>query len=146
MSAGTCIRHEFNHLKTGSRCISCKIWVLPDAQGAGAALRPEGLGGIRQGDRLRLVVARLIGREGSIVISIRTPLPSTTRIRALVNAVTHPLRVGRKGWVQVRIVGAVEVQCGIAVAAGDGVAVADEGLVSITSAADGAQILVFDLA
>jgi quercetin 2,3-dioxygenase len=57
--------------------------------------------------------------------------------------VTHVLEPGRKGWVQV-VRGAVTVN-GEAVSSGDGVAVKDEPGLAITSRANGAELLVFDL-
>ena len=58
-------------------------------------------------------------------------------------AVTHVLRPGRRGWVQV-VRGAIEVN-GQSVSAGDGVAVRDEPELTVRSRADGSEVLVFDL-
>jgi quercetin 2,3-dioxygenase len=141
MSAGTGIRHsEFNHSKT-EPVHFLQIWVLPDRKGLAPRYDQKTFPESGKRDRLRLVGSP-DGREGSIVIHQDAAIYDAQLSRG--HAVTHPLEAGRKGWVQV-ISGAVEVN-GKAAAAGDGVALADEGLVSITSAADGAQVLVFDLA
>ena len=68
---------------------------------------------------------------------------STTRCSSRGHAVTHALKAGRKGWVQV-VRGAVEVN-GKAASAGDGVAIENEATSTITSRADGSEILLFDL-
>jgi len=59
------------------------------------------------------------------------------------NSASHELKTGRRGWVQV-VRGAVDVN-GEAASAGDGVAVAGERNLTITSHADDSEILVFDL-
>jgi redox-sensitive bicupin YhaK (pirin superfamily) len=141
MSAGTGIRHsEFNHSKT-EPVHFLQIWVLPDRKGLAPRYDQKVFAESGKRDRLRLVGSP-DGRDGSIVIHQDAAIYDAQL--SLGHTVTHPLEAGRKGWVQV-ISGAVEVN-GKAAAAGDGVAVADEGLLSITSGADGAQVLVFDLA
>ena len=57
--------------------------------------------------------------------------------------VTKPLVSGRRGWVQV-VWGAIDVN-GRPASAGDGVAIKDEAALTVTSRADGSELLVFDL-
>ena len=141
MSAGTGIRHsEFNHSKT-EPVHFLQIWVLPDRKGLAPRYDQKTFAESGKRDRLRLIGSP-DGRDGSIVIHQDAAIYDARLSRG--HAVAHPLKGGRKGWVQV-ISGAVAVN-GKAAAAGDGVAVADEGLVSITAGADGADVLVFDLA
>jgi quercetin 2,3-dioxygenase len=58
-------------------------------------------------------------------------------------AVSHALKPGRKGWVQV-VRGAVEVNAE-SVRAGDGVAAEGESVLRIISREDDSEVLVFDL-
>jgi redox-sensitive bicupin YhaK (pirin superfamily) len=141
MSAGTGIRHsEFNHSKT-EPVHFLQIWLLPDRKGLAPRYDQKTFAESGKRDRLRLVGSP-DGRDGSIVIHQDAAIYDAQL--SLGHAIAHPLKAGRKGWVQV-IAGTVEVN-GKAAVAGDGVAVENEGLLSITSGADGAQVLVFDLA
>ena len=141
MSAGTGIRHsEFNHSKT-QPVHFLQIWLMPDRKGLAPRYDQKTFAESGKRDRLRLVGSP-DGRDGAIVINQDAAIYDAEL--SLGHTVTHPLKAGRKSWVQV-IAGTIEVN-GKTAAAGDGVAVADEGLVSITSSAVGAQVLVFDLA
>jgi redox-sensitive bicupin YhaK (pirin superfamily) len=90
--------------------------------------------------RLRLV-ASPDGRDGSVMIHQDAAIYAS-----LLNddeQVTHTLRPGRKGWVQVAR-GAVEVN-GEVLGDGDGAAIADEKSLIITARSDDAEFLLFDL-
>ena len=140
MSAGTGIRHsEFNHSKS-EPVHFLQIWVLPNRKGLPPRYDQKSFPASEKRDRLRLVGSP-DGRDGSIVIHQDTDIYDTLLSRD--HAVSHALESGRKGWVQV-VSGAVEVN-GKAAVAGDGVAVEDEAVLSITSRADGSEVLVFDL-
>jgi hypothetical protein len=141
MSAGTGIRHsEFNHSKQ-EPVHFLQIWVLPDRNGLPPRYDQKSFRAAEKRDRLRLVGSP-DGRDGSIVIHQDAAIYDALLSRD--HAVTHALAAGRKSWIQV-VSGAVEVN-GTAAEAGDGVAVEDEALVSITSRADQSGVLVFDLA
>jgi redox-sensitive bicupin YhaK (pirin superfamily) len=140
MSAGTGIRHsEFNHSKNDPVHF-LQIWVMPDRQGLKPRYDQKNFSDAEKRGRLRLVGSP-DGRDGSIVIHQDAEIYAS--LLASGEAVTHVLRPGRRGWVQV-VRGAVEVN-GTAVSAGDGVAVKDEPELAITSRADGTEVLVFDL-
>jgi redox-sensitive bicupin YhaK (pirin superfamily) len=140
MSAGTGIRHsEFNHSKS-EPVHFLQIWVLPNRKGLPPRYDQKSFPATEKRDRLRLVGSP-DGRDGSIVIHQDADIYDTLLSRD--HAVSHALKAGRKGWVQV-VSGAVEVN-GKAAAAGDGVAVEDEAVLSVTSRADGSEVLVFDL-
>jgi redox-sensitive bicupin YhaK (pirin superfamily) len=140
MSAGTGIRHsEFNHSKS-EPVHFLQIWVLPNRKGLPPRYDQKSFPASEKSDRLRLVGSP-DGRDGSIVIHQDAEIYDALLSRG--HVVNHALNAGRKGWVQV-VRGAVEVN-GKAAAAGDGVAVEDEALLSITSRADDSEILVFDL-
>jgi len=141
MSAGTGIRHsEFNHSKK-EPVHFLQIWLLPDRKGLAPRYDQKSFPESGKRDRLRLVGSP-DGRDGSIVIHQDADIYDAQLSHG--HAVTHPLKAGRKGWVQV-IAGAVEVN-GKAAVAGDGVAVENEALLSLNAGADGSQVLVFDLA
>jgi quercetin 2,3-dioxygenase len=140
MSAGTGIRHsEFNHSKR-EPVHFLQIWVLPNRKGLPPRYDQKSFPASEKSDRLRLVGSP-DGRDGSIVIHQDADIYDTQLSRD--HAISHPLKPGRKGWVQV-VSGAVEVN-GKAAVAGDGVAVEDEAALAITSRADGSEVLVFDL-
>jgi redox-sensitive bicupin YhaK (pirin superfamily) len=140
MSAGTGIRHsEFNHSKN-EPVHFLQIWVLPNRKGLPPRYDQKSFPSSAKRDRLRLVGSP-DGRDGSIVIHQDTEIYDG--LISSGHAVRHPLKAGRKGWVQV-VAGTVEVN-GQAAVAGDGVAVEEEAALSITSRAEDSQILVFDL-
>ena len=90
--------------------------------------------------RLRLI-ASPEGRDGSVVIHQDSEI-----FAAVLNdgeAVTHELKSGRKGWVQV--VRGEAVVNGETVRTGDGVALENEAAVSVTARSDDSEVLVFDL-
>jgi redox-sensitive bicupin YhaK (pirin superfamily) len=141
MSAGTGIRHsEFNHSKT-EPVHFLQIWLLPDHKGLTPRYDQKSFPTAEKRDRLRLV-ASSDGRDGSLLIHQDADIYDALLSRG--HAVTHPLKAGRKSWVQV-VGGAVEVN-GKPAAAGDGLAVDDEAVVSIVASADDSEVLVFDLA
>jgi redox-sensitive bicupin YhaK (pirin superfamily) len=141
MSAGTGIRHsEFNHSKN-EPVHFLQIWVLPNRKGLPPRYDQKSFPSSAKRDCLRLVGSP-DGRDGSIVIHQDAEIYDG--LLSSGHAVTHPLKAGRKGWVQV-VAGAVEVN-GQAAVAGDGVAVEEEAALSITSRAEDSEILVFDLA
>jgi redox-sensitive bicupin YhaK (pirin superfamily) len=141
MSAGTGIRHsEFNHSKT-EPVHFLQIWMLPDKKGLAPRYDQKTFPNAEKRDRLRLVGSP-DGRDGSILVHQDTEIYDALLSRG--HAVAHDLKAGRKSWIQV-VGGAVEVN-GKAAVAGDGVAVEDEAVVSITARADDTEVLVFDLA
>src|SRR5882757_9512483 len=136
MSAGTGIRHsEFNHSKN-EPVHFLQIWVLPDRQGLPPRYDQKSFPSTEKRDRLRLVGSP-DGRDGSIVIHQDTDIYDALLSRG--HAVTHALKAGRKSWIQV-VGGAVEVN-GKPAVAGDGVAVENETVVSITARADDTEVL-----
>jgi quercetin 2,3-dioxygenase len=140
MSAGTGIRHsEFNASKN-EPVHFLQIWVLPNRKGLPPRYDQKSFPRAEKRDRLRLVGSP-DGRDGSVVIHQDAEIYDGLLSRG--HTVTHPLKPGRKGWVQV-VRGSLEVN-GEAAVAGDGVAVEDEAALSIVSRADDSEILVFDL-
>jgi quercetin 2,3-dioxygenase len=140
MSAGTGIRHsEFNH-SDREPVHFLQIWVVPERQGLPPRYDQKTFLESERRGQLRLV-ASPDGRDGSLVIHQDTEIYNALLDSG--DAVTHDLKSGRKSWVQV-IRGAIEVN-GTATNSGDGVALEDEAVLSVTSRADDSEILVFDL-
>jgi len=142
MSAGTGIRHsEFNASPTEPVHL-LQIWLLPDRPGHRPSYEQKAFPAEERRGRLRLV-ASPDGAEGSTTIHQDARVHAT--LLADGQAVEHPLARGRHAWVQVAR-GAVELN-GTRLAQGDAAAVSDERLLKLTGrAAEGAELLVFDLA
>ena len=139
MSAGSGIRHsEFNH-SADELVHFLQIWILPERGGLKPRYDQKVFADAEKRGRLRLVVSR-DGREGSLVIHQDADLYAA--LLADGDSVTHVLKPGRRGWVQV-VRGSVEVN-GVAAQVGDGVALSDEASVAVKATCD-AEILVFDL-
>jgi redox-sensitive bicupin YhaK (pirin superfamily) len=139
MSAGTGIRHsEFNHSKE-EPVHFLQIWVLPDRQGLAPRYDQKTFADTEKRGRLRLV-ASPDGRDGSVLIHQDAEIYAA--LLASGDTVSHALRKGRKGWVQV-LRGAAAVN-GETLRAGDGAAVKDEPTLTVATSED-AEILLFDL-
>lgn len=140
MSAGTGIRHsEFNHSKTEAVHF-LQIWIIPDRDGIAPRYDQKRFIDAEKRGYLRLVGSS-DGRDDSIVIHQDVRL-----FAAILNSgeqVTHSLRTGRSGWLQV-IRGFVEVN-EQRLNAGDGTAAHDEAEFTVKGGSDSAEILLFDL-
>jgi redox-sensitive bicupin YhaK (pirin superfamily) len=140
MSAGTGIRHsEFNHSVT-EPVHFLQIWVVPDREGIAPRYEQKTFPDADKRGRLRLV-GSTDGRDGSIVIYQDVELFAALLDRD--EHVTHALRPGRKGWLQVAR-GAV-VMNGHELDTGDGAALEGEPILTATAKTEGTEILVFDL-
>jgi redox-sensitive bicupin YhaK (pirin superfamily) len=140
MSAGAGIRHsEFNPSKT-EPVHFLQIWIVPDREGIAPRYDQKRFPEDEKRGRLRLVGSS-DGRDGSIVIHQDVELFAA--ILTAGEQATHPLRTGRKGWLQV-VRGSIEAN-GRRLDAGDGAAVQDEQAVTVRAEAVDAEILLFDL-
>jgi redox-sensitive bicupin YhaK (pirin superfamily) len=141
MSAGTGVTHSEYNGSDREPVHFFQVWILPDRAGhkpsyEQRAFPPAGLRGALK------LIASPDGAEGSTVIH------QDARAYAIVlgagEAVHHPLAAGRHAWVQAaRGAGTVN---GVAVKAGDGVAVSAERELTLTAAGGEAEFLLFDLA
>jgi quercetin 2,3-dioxygenase len=140
MSAGTGIRHsEFNHSKSDPVHF-LQIWIIPDRQGIAPRYDQKRFPDDEKRGRLRLVGSP-DGRDGSIVIYQDVALYAAILERGA--AVTHALRPGRSGWLQV-VRGAVSAN-GQAMEAGDGAAIEAEPKLTVSGTANKSEVLLFDL-
>jgi len=140
MRAGSGVMHsEYNHSKT-EPVHFLQIWVVPDREGIAPRYDQKRFPDDEKRGRFRLVGSS-DGRDDSIVIHQDVQL-----FAAILNSgekVTHPLRSGRKAWLQI-IRGAIEGN-GLRLSAGDGAAIENEPLVTVSAEAEGAELLLFDL-
>ena len=139
MSAGSGIAHsEFNGSK--ERPVHfLQIWILPDRHDSPPTYQERRFEAQERQGALRLLVSPS-GEQGSLKI-----LQDMRLYGALLDAgqsLTHALEPGRRAWVQVAR-GALRVN-DVALEAGDGAALADEALVTLTAQRD-AEFLLFDL-
>ena len=140
MSAGTGVRHSEFNPSPNEPVHFLQIWLQPDREGITPSYEQKNFTDDDKRGRLRLV-ASPDGRDGSVVIHQDAAIYAS-----LLNddeQVTHTLRPGRKGWVQVAR-GTVEVN-GEVLGAGDGAAIADETRLIFTARSDDAEFLLFDL-
>lgn len=140
MSAGTGILHsEFNASQTEPVHL-LQIWLLPEAKGLAPRYSQTHFPLAERSNCLRLVASR-DGREGSLDIHQDAEL-WVVNLEAG-REVSHALAAGRHAWIQVAK-GGVSVN-GQALSQGDGAALSEELLVTLHSA-EGAEVLLFDLA
>jgi redox-sensitive bicupin YhaK (pirin superfamily) len=139
MSAGTGVQHsEFNHSQS-ELVHFLQIWIVPDRQGLQPGYAEKNFPETEKRGRLRLVVSG-DGRDGSIPIHQDADLYAALLRQD--ETVVHRFAPDRKGWIQVAR-GEVTAN-DVPLAAGDGVALANEDRLSIRATAD-AEVLLFDL-
>jgi len=139
MSAGSGIRHsEFNPSPTEATHL-LQIWLLPDQTGVQPSYEQKTFDAARKRGRFCLV-ASPDGAEGSVTIHQDARLYA-----ALVDgaeSLTHQLTLGRRAYLHVAR-GSLNLQ-GMALEAGDGVAIEGEQEIRLDNARQ-AEVLLFDL-
>jgi redox-sensitive bicupin YhaK (pirin superfamily) len=135
MSAGTGVRHSEMNGSNDEPVHFLQIWLLPERPGITPSYEQKAFPD-RDG-RLRLVASH-DGRDGSLTIHQDVDLYAS---QLGSGSLTHELRPGRYGWLQVAR-GSVTLN-GVTLAAGDGAAI--EGESSLTISGTGAEFLFFDL-
>jgi hypothetical protein len=140
MTAGTGVRHsEMNASKT-EPVHFFQVWIMPEAESIAPGYEQKLFALEEKSGRLRLVASR-DGREGSLKIH-----QDVSVYNALLKggeAVEHRLEPGRHAWLQV-VKGAVELN-GTRLGVGDGAAISEESMLTI-SAGDDSEVILFDLA
>jgi redox-sensitive bicupin YhaK (pirin superfamily) len=140
MTAGTGVRHsEFNPSDTEWVHLY-QIWLLPERKGLRPSYEELAVGQEQMQGRFRLV-ASPEGGEGSLTIHQDARL-NLASLRPG-ERVSHELEPGRAAWLQV-LRGNVH-GLGQALAAGDGVAVTKESVITLEAAVP-SEVLLFDLA
>jgi redox-sensitive bicupin YhaK (pirin superfamily) len=140
MSAGSGIGHsEFNASKT-EPVHFLQIWIIPEKKGLKPGYEQKSFSAEDKRGNLRLVGSR-DGRDGSVTIHQDVDLYATVLSEG--ETVTHPLKSGRKAWVQVAR-GSASLN-GEELREGDGVAVEEADALKLSSTAKDTEVLLFDL-
>jgi len=142
MSAGNGVIHsEYNASETEPTHF-LQIWIMPAEKSIAPSYQQFAYDPAEKRGRLRLM-AGPDAQSGAA--RIRQDARMYASVLAAGETVTSPLAPGRHAWVQC-VTGDAEVN-GLAIKAGDGVAVSDEREVVLRGAgASGAELLLFDLA
>ncbi|BAE52801.1 pirin family protein [Paramagnetospirillum magneticum] len=140
MTAGTGIRHSEMNPLADQILHLLQIWILPEAQRLTPGYSQTVFDDESKRDRLRLIASR-DGRDGSLVLHQDVAIHAS--ILSPGHTLSHQLVAGRGAWVQV--VAGTLVLNGQVLAAGDGAAMEDEAMLTLTSES-GAEFLLFDLA
>jgi redox-sensitive bicupin YhaK (pirin superfamily) len=141
MSAGTGIRHSEYNASDSDPVHFLQIWILPEQDGLAPSYEQTHFNSAEKRGQLRLVGSRN-GQEGSVSIHQDVNLYAT--MLEPYETVTHPLAEGRIAWVQVAW-GAITLN-GETLTAGDGAAVNAATVLTLTSTAGTAEVLLFDMA
>lgn len=139
MSAGTGVLHsEMNPFDEGVHFL--QIWILPERRGLPPGYEQKAFSREERQGRFRLVASRE-GRDGSLTVHQDVRLYAT--LLGAGEQAERTLEPGRHAWVQVaRGAGTLN---GVALKAGDGVAVSNEEKLEL-NATEPLEALLFDLA
>jgi quercetin 2,3-dioxygenase len=141
MTAGRGIRHsEFNASST-EPVHFLQIWIIPEREGLKPGYEQKTFPREEKAGRLRLIASRS-GRDRSVTIHRDVDLFATTLGAG--ETLSHELREGRIGWVQVARGDAMLNDERLH--QGDGVAIAESGLLQLSGLGGEAEILLFDMA
>ncbi|MFQ3613875.1 MAG: pirin family protein [Cyanobacteriota bacterium] len=140
MTAGTGIRHsEYNHSAEESVHL-LQIWILPEQENLEPSYEQKTTGLAEHPNEFRLIASR-DGRQGSVTVHQNLNLYA-----ALIepgHIITQRLGSKRYGWLQMARGNAT--LNGLPLREGDGVAIAEESELTLSSE-EGAEVLLFDLA
>ena len=140
MSAGTGIRHSEFNASPVAPVHFLQVWIMPEEHGAAPRYDQKTFPDAEKRGRLRLIASR-DGRDDSLTIRQDADVFASLLNKA--EAVRHKPGNDRKVWVQI-VSGDADIN-GVEVHAGDGAAIEDEAVVTVTSLKDSAEILLFDL-
>jgi quercetin 2,3-dioxygenase len=141
MSAGTGIQHSEFNASTSEPVHLLQIWILPEEKGIEPGYEQKNFAVAEKQGKLRLVGSR-DGRDGSITIHQNVDLYAAALLEG--ESVSYTFRPRRVGWLQVA---RGEVQLNDrSLSAGDGVAIAQEFLITLQGVAKEAEVLLFDMA
>jgi quercetin 2,3-dioxygenase len=141
MNAGRGIEHaEFNPSAT-EPVHFLQIWLKPGVEGTEPRYEQRVIAAEARHNRLGLLASHA-GTDGSIRLWQDAELHSGVFTPGA--GATHQLAPGRCAWVQL-VKGALTVG-GTSMIAGDGLAISDESMIELRAGAQGAELLLFDLA
>jgi redox-sensitive bicupin YhaK (pirin superfamily) len=140
MSAGTGVIHSEYNASRQAPVHFLQIWIMPDRRGMPPSYEQKTFPDADKAGRLRLV-ASPEGADGSVTIHAGTRLYAG--VFGAGQSAEHTLAPGRHAWVHV-VRGRARIH-GVALGAGDAVALSEERTVRIEGI-DAGEVLVFDLA
>jgi len=140
MSAGTGVRHSEFNPSDKEKVHFLQIWLLPEREGIAPSYEQKRFPASEKQGKLRLIVAP-DGRDGAVAIHQDAEIYASVLKEG--DALTHPLKAGRKSWVQVAR-GSLDVN-GQWLRAGAGAAIADVSAVTLTAHDNDTEVLLFDL-
>ena len=141
MSAGTGVRHsEFNG-SDKEPVHFLQIWIQPDAQGIQPSYEQKRFERSEKKNLLRLI-ASPGGADGSVHLHADAKLFASVLDAGA--SVTYTLPPGRHAWMHVAK-GTVAI-AGHDLTAGDAASTSDAGSITLVGGAEGAEVLLFDLA
>ena len=140
MSAGTGVTHsEYNHSKE-ELVHFLQIWIIPEKKGLKPGYEQKNFPREEKLNQLRLVASR-DGREGSVTIHQDVNLYAT--VLEASQQVEYQIQPNRHAWIQV-VRGKLQLNDRL-LNAGDGVAISEEQLLTLSAKDESAEALVFDL-
>jgi len=141
MSAGTGIQHSEYNASNSEPVHLLQIWILPEQKGIEPSYEQKNFAVAEKQGKLKLVGSRN-GRDGSITIHQDIDLYAAALSEG--DSVRYTFTPDRVGWMQVA---RGEVQLNDqTLSAGDGVAIAQESLITLQGIAQNAEVLLFDMA
>lgn len=140
MSAGTGIRHSEFNASRDEAVHFLQIWIMPSSTGVQPGYAQTRFSEADKQGRLRLIASG-DGRDGSVFIHQNTDVFAARLDEA--ERVKYTLGEERLGWLQVAR-GHIDIN-GIALSAGDGVAIRRERDLALGGRAAGSEVLLFDL-
>ncbi len=141
MSAGSGIRHSEANASKSDPVHFLQIWIVPERKGLEPGYEQKAFPSEEKRGKLRLVGSR-DGRDGSVTIHRDVDFYATVLGES--DAVTHELKSGRLGWVQVAR-GSAKLN-GEQLYPGDGVAVEEAAKLELAGTSVDAEVLLFDMA
>ena len=139
MTAGTGVRHsEFNASDTDPVHF-LQIWILPEQEGLAPGSEQKTFAADQRRGPMQLIASR-DGHDGSVTIHQDVMLFACELGSG--EQVSYPLDTGRQAWLQV-VRGRVAIGQAV-LTAGDGIALADMGEITITGD-DASEVLLFDM-
>lgn len=139
MTAGTGVLHSEYSSPTDKTHI-LQIWLLPEKKNLQPAYEQTYFAPEEKQGKLKLVASRS-GDDGSVHINQDVRLYAS--ILSKDETVSHELAEERHAWIQL-ISGALDVN-GEVLKPGDGAAISEESMLTITSRKDASEFLLFDL-
>jgi len=148
MSAGNGVIHSEYNASATEPTHFLQIWIVPDVTSVEPSYQQFAYDPREKRGRLRLIAGPAVGSAAASdppAAQIHQDARMYASVLAAGEAVTFPIAAGRYAWVQC-VSGEADVN-GLAVKAGDGIAVSDEASLVLRGAGSaGGELLLFDLA